>query len=83
MSIRVTGAEGSGVKNELREEKPSGVETEIGAFGRAIECVKKGVENDEENWGDVRGGLWDIAVIEALLTSQGSEVVLEDAISSA
>ena len=39
LSIRVTGAEGSGVKNELREEKPSGVETEIGAFGRAIECA--------------------------------------------
>jgi predicted dehydrogenase len=83
LSIRVTGAEGSGVKNELREEKPSGVEAEIGAFGRAIDCAKRGVENDEENWGDVRGGLWDIAVIEALLTSQGSEVVLEDAISSA
>jgi hypothetical protein len=83
LSIRVTGAEGSGVKSEVKEGKPSGVESEIGAFGRAVACVKEGKENQEENWGDVRGGLWDIAVIEALLTSQGKEVVLEESISSA
>jgi hypothetical protein len=83
LSVRVTGAEGSGVKNEYKEEKASGVEVEIAAFGRAIECVNKGVENKEENWGDVRGGLWDISVIEALLTSQGKEIVLEDSISNA
>jgi hypothetical protein len=83
LSARVTGAEGSGVKNEYKEEKASGVEVEIAAFGRAIECITKGVENKEENWGDVRGGLWDISVIEALLTSQGKEIVLEDSISSA
>jgi hypothetical protein len=83
LSVRLTGAEGSQVKSEVREARPSGVECEIGAFGRAIDAVKKGVENEEENWGDVRGGLWDIAVIEALLTSQGKEVVLEDAIGNA
>jgi hypothetical protein len=83
LSVRVTGAEGSGVKNEYKEEKASGVEVEIATFGRAIECITKGVENKEENWGDVRGGLWDISVIEALLTSQGKEIVLEDSISSA
>jgi len=71
------------VKNEYKEAKASGVEVEIAAFGRAIECINKGVENEEENWGDVRGGLWDISVIEALLTSQGKEIVLEDSISSA
>lgn len=83
ISVRVTGAKDSGVKNELKEGKPSGVDVEIGAFGRAIEAVKSGRENTEENWGDVRGGLWDVALIEALLTSQGKEVVLEQAISSA
>jgi predicted dehydrogenase len=83
LSVRVTGAEGSGVKSEVKEGRPSGVDAEIGAFGRAIQCVKEGKENDEENVGDVRGGLWDIAVIEALLTSQGKEIVLEDSISSA
>lgn len=83
ISVRVTGAEGSGVRNEVQEGKPSGVDVEIGAFGRAIAAVKAGKEDPEENWGDVRGGLWDVAVIEALLTSQGKEVVLEDAISSA
>lgn len=83
ISVRVTGAKDSGVKNELKEGKPSGVDVEIGAFGRAIEAVKAGQENPEENWGDVRGGLWDVALIEALLTSQGKEVVLEQAISSA
>lgn len=83
LSIRVTGAEGSGVKSQVKEGKPSGVECEIGAFGRAIACIKEGKENQEENVGDVRGGLWDIAVIEALLTSQGKEVVLEEAIGRA
>lgn len=83
LSVRVTGAEGSNVKNEYKEERPSGVDVEIAAFGRAITCLKDGVENQEENWGDVRGGLWDISVIQALLTSQGKEVVLEDSIASA
>lgn len=83
LSVRVTGAEGSGVKNEVREGRPSGVDVEIGAFGRAVAARKAGREDTEENWGDVRGGLWDVAVIEALLTSQGKEIVLEDHIRDA
>lgn len=83
ISVRVTGAEGSGVKDEVKEGKPSGVDVEIGAFGRAIAAKKDGKEDTEENWGDVRGGLWDVAVIEALLTSQGEKIVLEDHIKNA
>ena len=83
IQVKVTGAEGSQVKNEVKEAKPSGVEVEIGAFGRAIEAVKSGRKDDEENWGDVRGGLWDVALIEALLTSQGKEIVLDESINSA
>lgn len=83
IQVRVTGSEGSGVKNEVKEGKPSGVDVEIGAFGRAIAAAKAGKENPEKDWGDVRGGLWDVAVIEALLTSQGKAIDLEEAISSA
>lgn len=71
--VKVFGANGSGVKTEERRSAEKGVEVELKEFVEAIEGKSEGKPDN----GDVRGALWDVALIEALLTSEGKEVNLE------
>ena len=71
---------GAGSKVEAKKEsaQADGVEIEFGAFARAVEAAKggKAVEEEEKELGSPRGALWDVAVIQALLTSNGDKVEL-------
>lgn len=71
-TVRVTGAKDGEVKDEVLEGKGDGVALEIDMLSRAIQGGKK-----EENYGDPRSTLWDVALIEAMLTSDGKEVDLK------
>ncbi|RXK40196.1 hypothetical protein M231_02470 [Tremella mesenterica] len=77
MKAVITAANGSGVVNEEKEEKQSGVKVEIGMYARAIEAVKEGKELEEPNWADPRDCLWDLAWVEACLQSGGKSVDIE------
>jgi predicted dehydrogenase len=74
-TVKVTGAEGSGVKDEVKEGPSIGVKVEIDMFANAIEGKK------EVNYAEPRAALWDLAVIQALLTSNGKEIILADLIA--
>lgn len=56
----------------------TGVEVELKHFANAVLLAQTGSEDTQPNLGDVRKGLWDCAFIEACLTSQGKEVILDD-----
>jgi len=75
--VTLTGAEGSGVKDTEKESKGCGVEVEIKMFANAVAETKAGKEPSEENYGEPRDTMWDLALIEACLSSEGKEVVLD------
>ena len=77
--VSVAGSKGSGVEDAVKEGKSEGVEVEVGMFARAVAAVKEGKGGDggEKNHGEPRGAMWDLAVIEACLTSEGKSVDLE------
>ncbi len=79
--VTTTGAKDSDVKDETKEGPGEGVKVEVGMFARAVAAVKEGKKNDEKDLGTPRGAMWDLAVIEALLTSNGKTVELESLIS--
>ncbi|OWT39076.1 NAD-binding Rossmann fold oxidoreductase family protein [Cryptococcus neoformans Bt1] len=70
-------AEGSGLEKKTITTKQVGVEVEIEMFVNAVQAVKEGRENKEENFGEPRGALWDLSVLEAMLKSDGKEINLE------
>ena len=77
-TLEVVPADGSSVK-AIKESAPAtGVEVELGMFARAVAAVKGGKSVvKEEDLGSPRGTMWDVAVIQALLTSNGHKVELE------
>ncbi|KAK8854856.1 hypothetical protein IAR55_003595 [Kwoniella newhampshirensis] len=70
-------ASGSGVEKVEKKGNPEGVEVEIRMFAQAIKALKEGKKDDEKDYGDPRGALWDLAVIEGMLKSEGKELNLE------
>lgn len=68
---KVIGAKGSEVKDDQQSGPEQGVEIELKHFAGAIAG-----EKDVPDYGDVRGALWDLSLIEALLTSEGRELNL-------
>jgi len=72
-------AAGSKVQAQKESASADGVEVEFGAFARAVEAAKGGKEvaEEEKELGSPRGALWDVAVIQALLTSNGDKVELD------
>jgi len=70
---------GSSVQAQKQSGQGDGVEVEFGAFARAVDAAKGGkeVSEDEKELGSPRGALWDVAVVQALLTSNGEKVELE------
>lgn len=75
--VKVVGAEGSQVKTQQYEGDSEGVKVEVGMYARAVAAAKDGKQPTEENWAEPRGALWDLAVIEACLKSDGKEVDLD------
>ena len=74
--VSVSGAKGSDVEDQTFEGPSEGVKVEIAMFGRAVGEAKEGKSFSEEDLGTPRGALWDLAVIEACLTSNGKPVEL-------
>lgn len=72
-------AEGSGLEKKTITTKQVGVEVEIKMFVNAVQAAKEGREN-KENFGEPRGALWDLSVVEAMLKSNGKEINLESLI---
>jgi predicted dehydrogenase len=79
--VTLTAARDSGIESGMWAEKWSGVDREVGMFARAVSAAKAGRENAEENFAEPRGALWDLAVIEACLTSNGNAVDIEKLIA--
>ena len=79
--ITTTGAKDSGVKSETKDGPSEGVEVEVGMFGRAVVAAKQGHSANEEDYGTPRGALWDLAVVEACLTSNGKPINVEELIA--
>ncbi len=75
--VTVTGAKDSGVESGSKEGASEGVPIEVGMFGRAVAAAKEGKKATEEDYGTPRGSLWDVALLQACLTSNGKEVNLE------
>ncbi|WVQ68145.1 uncharacterized protein L199_006351 [Kwoniella botswanensis] len=76
-SIEVIPGEGTGVKAFKKEGKMDGVKVEIDHFAKAIQALKDGNKIDEDaesNYAKPRDSLWDLAVLEAMLKSNGKEV---------
>jgi hypothetical protein len=76
--LTVTPAEGSEVKAIKESAESRGVAEEIGMFCRAVENLKEGKEVEEKNHGKPRGALRDLAVIQAMLSSDGKVVNVDD-----
>ena len=75
--VKLVGAEKSGVENVEKEAQQEGVPVEIAMFGKAVSEAKAGQKQSQENWAEPRNSLWDLAVIEAMLNSEGKEIQLE------
>ncbi|KAL1858281.1 hypothetical protein VTK73DRAFT_7865 [Phialemonium thermophilum] len=70
-SVKTVPAAGSAVKEQLFEGPHTGVAVEVDMFGRAIRNA-----GSEEHYGHPRDATWDLAVIQALVSSDGKEVDL-------
>ncbi|WWD18996.1 hypothetical protein CI109_103453 [Kwoniella shandongensis] len=74
-------ANGSSVEKVEKRGSPEGVEVEIKHFANAIQAIKDGKKDGGvENYGEPRGALWDLAVIEGMLKSEGKELNLDQLI---
>ena len=75
--MEVIPGKNTGVKASKEEGKKIGVREECAYFARAIAALKSGGKVDPaEDRGDPRNMMWDVALIEALLTSDGNKVDL-------
>ena len=70
-SVKTTPAAGSGVKEQHLQGPHTGVAVEVDMFGRAIRGI-----GGEDQYGRPRDAMWDLALIQALLSSDGKEVDL-------
>jgi hypothetical protein len=80
-TVEVLPAKGSKVEKFSEESAGNGVEVELREWAEAIAAAKAGKESDKRDDGAPRLALWDLAFVEALLTSEGKEVELESLIS--
>ncbi|ORX38587.1 hypothetical protein BD324DRAFT_649946 [Kockovaella imperatae] len=80
--LEVQPGKGTNVKPFTEEGKRVGVREECAYFARAIAALKDGQQVDEkESRGNPRHMLWDVALIEALLTSNGEKVDMQKLLS--
>lgn len=75
-NLKVIPAADTGVKSVEESHAADGVENELDAFKKTVLAAKEGKEVPESSRGYPTGPLWDVAFIQALLTSNGSPVEL-------
>ncbi|KAK1927078.1 hypothetical protein DB88DRAFT_433551 [Papiliotrema laurentii] len=73
-TLRVIPAAGSDVKPREETSPADGVERELEAFVKTVRAVQQGTEDEVQARGYPTGPLWDVAFIQALLSSGGSPV---------
>ena len=77
MNCSIIPAKGSSVEARKKEGRQVGVETEVAMFARVVAARKAGKEETEENWAEPRGSLWDLALIQACLQSNGKTISID------
>jgi hypothetical protein len=75
--VEVIPGKGTDVQGRVEEGEKTGVRDEIALFGYAIAASKAGKPFDETKMGEPRNMLWDVALVEAMLTSNGEKVDLQ------
>lgn len=76
-TVDVLPAQGSKVEKFSKEGKGNGVEVELREWAEAIADVKSGKKGEgKRDDGAPKLALWDLAFVEALLTSEGKEIEL-------
>ena len=78
-TFKVTPSQGTDIKGVQERSQANGVEVELNAIAKAIEAAKAG-QPVPDDLGNPRGPLWDLAAIEALLTSNGRKIELAELI---
>ncbi len=73
---------GAGVEKVVEEGAVSGVSVELEDFAGAVQAALDGTAAARENYGSPRDALWDVAFIQAALTSDGDKVVIDDVLRS-
>lgn len=73
VSVRTYPATGSSAKEESFEGPPTGIAVEVDMFGKALRGT-----NDAVQYGSPRDALWDLAVIQALVSSHSREINLSN-----
>jgi hypothetical protein len=76
-TLEVRPAAGSKVERVKKTKQSDGVEVELREWAEAIAAKKEGKEVEREDSGKPRTALWDLAFIEACLTSEGKEVDID------
>lgn len=79
--VEIMPGAGSDIQAYSQESKGNGVQVELQEWAEAIAAHKAGKKSEKRNDGDPKWALWDVAFIEALLTSEGNEVSIEDLIA--
>lgn len=81
-TLRIDGAEGSGVRSSESTGPSEGVEVEVEMWAKAISGRGGGRgEGEEPNYGQPRDTLWDVAFIQACLDSKGKEIQLSSLVT--
>ncbi|WRT68312.1 uncharacterized protein IL334_005288 [Kwoniella shivajii] len=76
-AVKIVPSQGSSLKPVDTDGPYEGVDVEIKMFAEAITSLKNG--NDVgEDYGTPRGAIWDLAVLQALLDSNGKEVSVDE-----
>ncbi|KAL7423452.1 hypothetical protein Q5752_001032 [Cryptotrichosporon argae] len=76
--VRLVGAPGAGVENVDETHDMTGVQVELAQFADAVGAAKgQGAgAGADKGWSEPRHALWDLALIQATLTSEGNKVDL-------
>ncbi|WWC67114.1 uncharacterized protein I206_101021 [Kwoniella pini CBS 10737] len=81
-TLEVVPAIGSQVKAVKETSRKKGVEVELAYFARAVQATKAGRPIDpKEDFGKPMNTVWDVAVIQAMLQSNGEKVDIKQLIA--
>jgi hypothetical protein len=77
-TLEVRPGAGSGVERVKKTKKSDGVEVELREWAEAIAARKAGKAIEREDSGKPSTALWDLAFIEACLTSEGKGISIDE-----
>lgn len=79
--VEVIPGKGTDVEAFVEQSEKTGVRDECALFAHAILAAKEGKPVAETKMGEPRNMMWDVALVEALLTSDGEKVDLQKLIA--